>query len=99
MGTIRDGVFFPHLYRSLKIDETVDVTDLELDTKAPYISTITLKSTRNRIFIRPCNYAALFPVFLARTGRLIRPNRGKTTAPSTLSVTRLHRRQLTADGY
>ena len=33
----RDGVLFPHLYRSLKIDEAVDVTDLELDTKRRHI--------------------------------------------------------------
>ena len=33
----RNGVLFPHLYRSLKFDETVDVTDLELDTKGRHI--------------------------------------------------------------
>ena len=33
----RDGVSFPHLYRSLKFDEAVDVIDLELDTKGRHI--------------------------------------------------------------
>ena len=33
----RDGIMFPHLYRSLKLDEAVDVTDLELDTKRRHI--------------------------------------------------------------
>ncbi|MEE2996814.1 MAG: DUF952 domain-containing protein [Pseudomonadota bacterium] len=27
----RDGVTFPHLYRTLKCDEAIDVTELELD--------------------------------------------------------------------
>ena len=33
----RNGVLFPHLYRSLKFDEAVNVTDLELDTKGRHI--------------------------------------------------------------
>ena len=33
----RDGIIFPHLYRPLKFDEAVNVTDLELDTKRHHI--------------------------------------------------------------
>ena len=33
----RDGKMFPHLYRSLKFDEVVDVANLELDTKGRHI--------------------------------------------------------------